>query len=91
MTPASKWAALEAAQRAKGLRKYGTTLEDAGLPVEALARHAAEECVDLCAYLRALAECDPDTIQAAALASWADEVREFAELLLLPLLEVSDV
>lgn len=38
-------------QAAKGLRKYGVSLKDAGLPVGALALHALEECVDLLAYL----------------------------------------
>ena len=42
---------IAAHQAAKGLRKYGISLEDAGLPVSALALHALEELIDLTCYL----------------------------------------
>lgn len=43
-------------QRAKGLRKYGVSLKDAGLTFDELARHAAQEVVDLVEYLGAMSE-----------------------------------
>lgn len=38
-------------QRAKGIAKYGVTIEDSGLSVEELVRHAQEEAADASVYL----------------------------------------
>lgn len=38
-------------QRAKGIAKYGVTIEESGLSVEELVRHAQEEAADASVYL----------------------------------------
>ena len=43
-------------QQAKGLQKYGTTVEDADLPTVEWIRHAQEELVDCLIYLEMLKE-----------------------------------
>ncbi len=43
-------------QQAKGLQKYGTTVEDANLPTLQWIRHAQEELVDCLIYLEMLKE-----------------------------------
>ena len=49
-------AAVLAAQEAKGLSKYGTTLDDAGLSEIEIAEHAQQEAADLLMYLTARVE-----------------------------------
>lgn len=41
-------------RRAMGLKKYGTTLESAGLSRKQLLQHAKEEALDLAEYLQTL-------------------------------------
>jgi hypothetical protein len=45
-----------AARQAKGIAKYGTTVEANPLPALEWARHAYEEALDMAVYLRRLVE-----------------------------------
>jgi hypothetical protein len=54
MTIQERVKAIIDAQQAKGLAKYGTTVDDAKLSVTEWIRHAQEEVVDLLIYLEKL-------------------------------------
>ena len=53
MTPTELALSIMAAQHAKGLANYGTTLDDANLSLLQLLRHQAEELADYLVYLEA--------------------------------------
>lgn len=56
MTVQDRIIAIIQAQQAKGLSKYGVTVDDAQLPTVEWIRHAQEELVDCLVYLEKLKE-----------------------------------
>lgn len=60
MTTTDKLCAELQQRREMGLRKYGTTLADAGLSRKQLLQHAKEEALDFAEYLQALIDMEDE-------------------------------